>query len=141
MKKYFATAFARSQIRRADRFIAHPIETQQKLLSRFLSAAVDTAFGREHGFGDIRAYQQYRQRVPLCTYEDLRGYIQRIAEGERDVLWPGRPAYFAKTSGTTSGTKYIPLTRKAWPARCGLRGTCCCVTSFPAVRWTSSAGR
>lgn len=121
MKKYFATAFARSQIRRADRFIAHPVETQQKLLSRFLATAADTAFGREHGFGDIRTYQQYRQRVPLCTYEDLRGYIQRIAEGERDVLWPGRPAYFAKTSGTTSGTKYIPLTREG--LACQVRAT------------------
>lgn len=112
MKKYLAAAFARNRIRKSDRAVNDPIAAQERLLSFLVRKARRTEFGRMHGFEAIRDYRDFKSRVPLCTYEDLRPFVERIAQGERDVLWPGRPAYFAKTSGTTSGTKYIPLTRE-----------------------------
>lgn len=78
-----------------------------------------TAFGREHGFDKIKSYDAFRAQVPLRDYEALRPWIERIKKGEKDVLWPGAPKYFAKTSGTTSGVKYIPLTRDSMPNHFG----------------------
>lgn len=112
MKKYFASLFARHCIRKSDKAVNDPITAQERLFRRLLETAKDTAFGREYGFGSIKTYGEFRSKVPLHTYEQLEPYVRRIAAGARDVLWPGRPAYFAKTSGTTSGTKYIPLTEE-----------------------------
>lgn len=78
-----------------------------------------TAFGREHSFDKIGSYNAFRAQVPLRDYEALRPWIERIKLGERDVLWPGLPKYFAKTSGTTSGVKYIPLTLDSMPNHFG----------------------
>jgi len=66
-----------------------------------------TAFGKDHGFADINSIDVIRKQVPIRDYEGLTGYVDRIVSGEKDVTWPGKPEYFAKTSGTTSGTKYI----------------------------------
>ena len=84
---------------------------QKKIFSELVSAAKDTAFGKDHNFGQINSYEDFKANVPISDYEDLRVYIDRIIAGESDVLWPGKPAYLAKTSGTTSGLKYIPLTK------------------------------
>src|SRR5690606_37023911 len=74
-----------------------------------------TAFGKDHGFDGIRTHEEFRQQVPVRDYEGLRPYVDRVVRGEADVLWKGRPLYFAKTSGTTSGTKYIPITKESIP--------------------------
>ena len=87
------------------------VAIQERWLKRLVTKAKDTAFGKEHGFAYIRSYHDFRRRVPLRSYEQLRPYINRIVKGENDVLWPKRPLYFAKTSGTTSGVKYIPITK------------------------------
>jgi len=81
--------------------------------------ARDTAFGKDHDFASIRNYQDFKARVPIGDYEHFKPYADRIKEGERDVSWVGRPKYFAKTSGTTSGVKYIPLTRESIPNHFG----------------------
>lgn len=85
-----------------------------------------TAFGRDHGLAGIAAMDSARERaaafreaVPLRDYEALRPYVERVVAGERDVLWPGMPKYFCKTSGTTSGAKYIPLTEDSLPNHIG----------------------
>lgn len=70
-----------------------------------------TLFGRDHDFGSIKNYDDFRKRVPIRDYEQLKPYIEKVLHGEADVLWKGKPKYFAKTSGTTSGTKYIPITK------------------------------
>ena len=88
---------------------------QEKLLLKLLNQAKNTAFGKDHQFNTITSYQEYQQHVPLHDYEDLRGYIDRTVSGEKDVLWPGKPIYFAKTSGTTSGVKYIPISKQSMP--------------------------
>ncbi|MEM9990415.1 MAG: GH3 auxin-responsive promoter family protein [Bacteroidota bacterium] len=83
---------------------------QEKMLQQLVQAAKHTAFGKDHDFANIRTHQDFATRVPLRDYEQLRPYVERIKAGESDILWKGIPKYFAKTSGTTSGAKYIPIT-------------------------------
>lgn len=89
------------------------IETQDAIFRELVKTAGATAFGKDHGFDGIRTYRDFCDRVPVRDYEELRPYFDRVVAGESGVLWPGRPRYFAKTSGTTSGVKYIPLTRES----------------------------
>jgi len=87
-----------------------PAGTQQRLLRALTAAAAGTAFGRAHDLGAVRDPAGFAHQVPMRDYEALRPYFDRTKAGEADVLWPGRPLYLAKTSGTTSGAKYIPIT-------------------------------
>jgi hypothetical protein len=91
------------------------VEDQRKLLRELIKTAKDTEFGQDHHFRDIDSYESFRQAVPLRDYEKIRPYIDKIKEGRHNVLWKGLPLYFAKTSGTTSGIKYIPITRDSIP--------------------------
>lgn len=88
---------------------------QQEIFTTFIKRASDTAFGKTYSFSSLRTYADFKKQVPILDYEDYRDFIDRIFAGEHDVLWPGRPLYFAKTSGTTSGIKYIPITRDSIP--------------------------
>ena len=74
-----------------------------------------TIFGRDHNFDTIRNYEDFKKQVPIRDYEALKPYIQQVLDGKSDVLWKGKPEYLAKTSGTTSGTKYIPITKDSIP--------------------------
>lgn len=89
------------------------IDNQEKTWQYLIKKARDTQFGRDHRFDKIRTYTDFKQRIPLRDYEGFRPYINLIMQGENDVLWRGKPLYFAKTSGTTSGTKYIPITKES----------------------------
>lgn len=84
---------------------------QEKVFKELVFLAKDTTFGKDHKFNKISAYEDFKKFVPITDYEDIRPYIDKIIAGESDVLWPGKPTYLAKTSGTTSGLKYIPLTK------------------------------
>ena len=92
-----------------------PGETQQKVFSSIISKARGTKFGIDHDFSGINSHKDYIDRVPIRDYEALSPYVNMILEGKDNILWPGKPVYFAKTSGTTSGTKYIPLTKDSIP--------------------------
>ncbi len=105
--------------RSIDRWSANAVHRQEKTLQRLVEQARHTAFGRDHGFSDIRNYEDFKTAVPIRDYEDLKPYVERIKHGENDVLWPGKPAYFAKTSGTTSGVKYIPMSKESTPLHFG----------------------
>lgn len=94
---------------------SNPFETQKAVFKTIIRKAKETKFGKDHDFAGIQTYDDFRSRVPVRDYEDLKPYINQILEGEADVLWPGKPDYFAKTSGTTSGTKYIPITKDSVP--------------------------
>ncbi len=111
--------FANKIARNIGRWSAQPVEAQRAVFEQLIRKGSLTAFGRDHRFDRIRDYDSFKSQAPIRDYEDLRPYIDRIKAGERDVLWPGRPAYFAKTSGTTSGVKYIPLTRDSLPNHFG----------------------
>ncbi len=85
------------------------------VFKNLIKKAKDTLFGQDHEFFDIRTYEDFKKYVPIRDYEALSPYIEKVKKGEEDILWPGKPAYFAKTSGTTSGTKYIPITKESIP--------------------------
>lgn len=88
---------------------------QQKMLLSFISLAKHTVFGRDHAFESIKNYNDYKLAVSVRDYEKFSSYILKIKEGNSDILWPGKPLYLSKTSGTTSGVKYIPITRESIP--------------------------
>lgn len=105
---------------------AEPGSAQARVLSNLLLRAADTAFGRDHGFAKMAAIRDasgqamaFREAVPVRDYEGLKPYVERVVAGEKDVLWPGLPKYFCKTSGTTSGAKFIPLTEASLPNHIG----------------------
>lgn len=91
------------------------LKTQDEIFRRLVRDAQNTAFGIEHHFDNIKNYEDFKKLVPVRDYEGLKPYIERIKNGELNILWPGKPLYFAKTSGTTSGVKYIPLTKASIP--------------------------
>ena len=95
------------------------VEMQEEIRRDLIRTAQHTAFGRDHEFASITTYADFKRRVPIGDYEAFRPYADRIKAGERDVSWPGRARYLAKTSGTTSGMKYIPLTRDSLPNHFG----------------------
>jgi hypothetical protein len=92
-----------------------PGESQAGVFRSIIKKAAPTRFGKDHDFKSIRSVKDFQDRVPIGDYEALSPYIKMILEGREDILWPGKPVYFAKTSGTTSGTKYIPITRDSIP--------------------------
>lgn len=94
---------------------ARAVEEQQAIFGELIARAKHTRFGKDHGFEQISSHEDFKQRVPIRDYEAGRTYFEAVKQGESDVLWPGRPAYFAKTSGTTSGAKYIPITKDSLP--------------------------
>ncbi|MBK8562666.1 MAG: GH3 auxin-responsive promoter family protein [Saprospiraceae bacterium] len=110
---------ARQIARSIARWSGEAVAAQQQVFEQLVKKGSRTAFGLEHGFDKINGYEAFKTQVPLRDYEALRPWIERIKVGERDVLWPGLPKYFAKTSGTTSGVKYIPLTRDSMPNHFG----------------------
>lgn len=92
-------------------WIDNPEEAQQEVFKNIVEKAALTSFGRDHSFSKIKTHADFVQAVPVRDYEGLLNYFNQVKEGKKDVLWPGKPLYLAKTSGTTSGTKYIPITR------------------------------
>jgi hypothetical protein len=93
----------------------NPGKFQSNLFRKLIKSGSKTQFGRDHQFDEIRNHTDFTQRVPIRDYEELKPYINEILKGKKDVLWPGLPAYLAKTSGTTSGVKYIPITKDSIP--------------------------
>ncbi|WP_088339982.1 GH3 auxin-responsive promoter family protein [Robiginitalea sediminis] len=112
-KQLAARVFARFVHWKASRWMHRPVQAQQWVFRDLIRQGSRTAFGKDHRFSEIQDHADYVARVPVRDYEDLKPYVERILEGQPDVLWPGKPLYMAKTSGTTSGAKYIPLTRGA----------------------------
>ncbi len=115
LKSALSKPFAAWVNRQVLRWKNNPIAAQDKVFFALLNKAKLTAFGQDHGFETIQTYQDFKKSVPIRDYEQLRTYIERVAAGEANVLWPGKPLYFAKTSGTTSGVKYIPISKESMP--------------------------
>jgi phenylacetate-coenzyme A ligase PaaK-like adenylate-forming protein len=89
------------------------LEDQQKIFLSLISQAQATEFGKEHNFNQITSHEEFKQAVPIRDYELFKPYIEKIKEGKQNILWKGKPIYFAKTSGTTSGVKYIPISKQS----------------------------
>jgi hypothetical protein len=116
LKALIAKPLAKRIYKSIQKWANNPIDTQEKIFKILISEATSTAFGKDHDFISINSYEDYRNRVPVRDYEDLKPYVERAVDGEENVLWKGKPIYFAKTSGTTSGAKYIPITIERMPS-------------------------
>ena len=136
LKSFFGVQYARWVNQQNAWWINNPIKAQKKVFKSLMSKAEKTAFGKEHGFATISSYKDFKSAVPVRDYEGLKPYIKRALDGEKDVLWKGLPLYFCKTSGTTSGTKYIPISKDSMPYH--LKGAKDAVLSY--VYETSCAG-
>ncbi|MCF6348426.1 MAG: GH3 auxin-responsive promoter family protein [Flavobacteriaceae bacterium] len=115
IKSIFAVPIAKQVQKRIYKWASQPEKTQQKVFRKLISQAKNTSFGKDHHFSAIFSYQDFKEQVPVRDYEALKPYVEQILEGKSDILWKGKPLYFAKTSGTTSGAKYIPLTKASMP--------------------------
>jgi len=115
LKSIFAVPIAKRIQKRIYKWASEPEKTQQKVFKKLITEAKNTVFGKDHNFRIISSHQEFTKHVPIRDYEALKPYVEKILEGSSDVLWKGKPLYFAKTSGTTSGAKYIPITRASMP--------------------------
>lgn len=114
-KSQIAKIFAGISSKTEEKWITHPVEAQNKIFRELISTGKQTQFGKDHGFEKIQTYEDFKNHVPIRDYEALKSYIDCVREGNPDVLWKGKPLYFAKTSGTTSGSKYIPISKDSMP--------------------------
>ena len=115
LKSTFAIPFAKIVTKKVYKWANNPHTTQEKVFKKLISKGRKTAFGKDHNFDKISNYEDFKKQVKVTDYEGLKKYVDRIVAGESDVLWKGKPLYFAKTSGTTSGAKYIPITKDSMP--------------------------
>lgn len=115
IKSFAAKLFAARIHTKTLQWSSNPVETQQKVFADLIRQAKDTQFGKDHNFDSIKNFSDFAQKVPIRDYEELKSYVDRVVKGEENILWKGKPMYFAKTSGTTSGAKYIPLTKESMP--------------------------
>ena len=118
-KAFLSQPVARLSLWRLQRRVSDPAAAQREVLEGLLKKGQATAFGRAHGLRPGMNVQAFQEAVPVRSYEGLRAFVDRAVAGEADVLWPGKPLYFCKTSGTTSGAKYIPLTEDSMPNHIG----------------------
>ncbi len=115
LKSLVAKPLARWMRKKIMRDASKASEHQKRWLKKLVHQARSTQYGKDHGFDLIQNYSDFVQNNPIHEYEDLIPYIERIKEGNANVLWPGLPQYFAKTSGTTAGAKYIPISKDSMP--------------------------
>ena len=113
MKTLITILFARLVKKRNNKWITNPLKFQAETFNKLLKKANNTEFGKDHNFSSIKNYKDFQNQVPIRDYEALKPYVDRVVAGEKNILWPGQPLYFAKTSGTTSGAKYIPITKES----------------------------
>ena len=115
IKSNLALVFARQIKKRVYSWAYNPYKTQDNVFNYLIKNGRATVYGKEHQFEYIKSYKDFKKQVPIHDYEGLKPYIQQILDGKSDVLWRGKPKYFAKTAGTTSGAKYIPITKDSMP--------------------------
>jgi hypothetical protein len=111
LKSLLAKPFATYIYKQIKKNMANAVADQEQIFAMLIKTAAKTVYGVDHHFAEIKTHEDYCKQVPIRDYEALKPYIEKIKEGKHNVLWKGQPIYFAKTSGTTSGVKYIPITK------------------------------
>jgi len=106
IKSIAAKLFAKKIHKQTQKWASNPIETQQKVFNDLIRQAKETQFGKDHNFNAIQTFKDFAKQVPIRDYEELKPYVDRVVKGEENIIWKGKPIYFAKTSGTTSGAIY-----------------------------------
>ena len=115
LKSLLARPFASYIYNKIKKGMETAVADQDAILKTLVKTAKNTEFGKEHGFDSIHTYDDFKKQVPIRDYEQIKPWIEKIKEGKHNILWKGKPIYFAKTSGTTSGVKYIPITKESIP--------------------------
>jgi GH3 auxin-responsive promoter. len=115
IRSVLAKPFAAYIHKQTQEWSSRPGEFQTRIFKSLIQKGGATLFGKDHGFESIRNHDDFKKQIPIRDYEVLKPYVEKVIEGKPDILWPGKPAYFAKTSGTTSGTKYIPISKDSAP--------------------------
>lgn len=115
LKSLLAKPFAQYIYKQIQKNKQTAVHDQEEIFRHLVKSARNTVFGRDHGFDQVTSYEEFKKRVPIRDYEQFKPYIEQIKQGKENVLWKGKPIYFAKTSGTTSGVKYIPITKDSIP--------------------------
>jgi hypothetical protein len=115
IKSFLARPFAAYIYKGIRKGMATAVADQENILKSLIKVGKTTEFGKEYGLDKLSGYEEFKQAVAIRDYEQMRPWVDKIKEGKHNVLWKGRPIYFAKTSGTTSGTKYIPITKDSIP--------------------------
>ncbi len=113
IKSLAAKIFAKRIAKRTEKWVNNPLVTQENLFKGLIEKAKNTQFGKDHHFDSIKTHEDFIKQVPVRDYEELKSYIEKVVHGDSNILWPKKPIYFAKTSGTTSGAKYIPITEES----------------------------
>ena len=117
IKSFASKIYASYLISKMKSWKTDAIKIQEKVLQDLIAQAKSTKFGNDHHFSEIKNYGDFKKHVPIRDYEQLKDpYINEMVKGEENILWPGKPLYFSKTSGTTSGVKYIPISKESMPA-------------------------
>ncbi len=111
IKSFLAKPFANYIYKGIRKGMARAVEDQENILKELIKIGKNTDFGKEHQLQNVSVYEEFVQAIPIRDYEQFKPYIEKIKVGRHNVLWKGRPIYFAKTSGTTSGVKYIPISK------------------------------
>ena len=114
-KSFLAKPFASYIYARTRKGMGTALQDQDNILKELIKVGRTTEFGKEHRFDQVNSYDEFRKAVPIRDYEAFKPYIEKVKEGKHNILWKGMPIYFAKTSGTTSGVKYIPITKESIP--------------------------
>jgi hypothetical protein len=112
-RSILAKPFAAYVVQNRQKWENRAVETQLALMKSLVADASHTLFGKDHHFGEIKDYESFKEAIPVQDYENLKPYIEKVVAGESDILWKNKPLYFAKTSGTTSGVKYIPISKES----------------------------
>jgi hypothetical protein len=115
IKSIAAKLFAQKIYTKTQAWATNPVSSQKAVFASLIKEAKKTQFGLDHHFDQIKTFEDFAKHVPVRDYEDLKPYVEKVVKGEENILWKGKPLYFAKTSGTTSGAKYIPLTKESMP--------------------------
>lgn len=114
-KSYLAKPFALYIYKQIKKSMLTAVADQNSIFNNLVKTGMKTEFGKEHNFEKIKTHEDFVNNVPIREYEDFKVYIEKLKQGKQNILWKGFPIYFAKTSGTTSGIKYIPITKDSIP--------------------------
>jgi hypothetical protein len=112
-KSFLAKPFASYVYSKIRKGMATALQDQDAILKELLKVGKATEFGKAHGLEKLNSYDEFKDAVPIRDYESFKPYIEKMKEGKHNILWKGKPIYFAKTSGTTSGVKYIPISKES----------------------------
>lgn len=119
IKAWIIGPIAKMRTAQIKKTAARALQNQEKTLAMLLRQGAGTEFGKAHGLASVTDYAAFKKQVPVRDYEQLKPWFDRMAAGEENIFWPGKPVYLAKTSGTTSGVKYIPITKESAPYHVG----------------------